>query len=329
MNATVNTSYDPSNFKGLDSIAAQAAEQLSKVKGGAGQLKKDLEVLAGKGGNLQPDFQMSKPDGGQALRMFTLGELADSAMHEVTPQSVDPSAVSDILFGRYGLVRKAGGGRHKHLMEDIEVAYVMNLAANTCIGPIITSGRHRTLALQIMLKAAGIEGYRNFQIRCSVIQVNSQDQVQDRIISANTGSRDFSRAEIRERLGSGKGVLLTSLQSIDSTLLQVNNTGEFKAAFAAYVKLLAADLQLNFFTPAQYADSGNSLWNELEKLRPNGGTFSAWIKEKKEERFRLVMNAVRSALPTAVGQAQHNPIRGSKSSKIAKALAPMVATKCF
>ena len=327
MNASTKVAYDPSNFPALAFIQECATDQMTRAKGGAGELKRKIDNLPSK--NLCEGFQIQKPDGGAALRLFTLGELAESAELEVTPQAVDSAAVEDILFGRYGLIRKTGGGRADRLMEDIEVAYIEDLKANTVIGPIITSGRHRTLALQIMLKAAGYEAYQKFQIRCSVVFVGSQDEVQDRIISANTGSRDFSRAEIRERLGSSSGVTLLSCESIEATILQANKTADFKAAFSAYVKLLSAELQLNNFTPAQYSDSGNSLWNELEKLRPEGSTFAKWIKADKEGRFRSVMNSVRQALPTAVNQALHNPAVGSKAGKIAKALAPAVAAQCF
>ena len=326
MNASTKVSYDPSNFPALASIEERATEMMNRVKDGAAVLKAKITKVAGTGGDLTPEFQVIKPDGG---RSFTLGELAESAEHEVTPQSVDPKAVDDILFGRYGLIRKTGGGRADRLMEDIEVAYIKDVAAGTTNGPIITSGRHRTLALQIMLKAAGMIGYSDFKVRCSVINVASQGQVQDRIISANTGSRDFSRAEIRERIGSGGDVVLTSCKTIEATILLADKSEEFKAAFSAYLKLLAAELQLNHFTPAQYSDSGNSLWNELGKLRPEGGTITKWIKADKEGRFLGVMNSVRQTLPTAVNQALHNPASGSKAGKIAKALAPVVAAQCF
>ena len=329
MNASTKVTYDPSNFPELASIEERAAELLFRPKGGAAELQKKIRQIANAGGNLTPDLQIAKPDGGAALRSFTLGELADSADQEVTGQSIDPKAINDVLFGQYGLIRKTGGGRAKHLMEDIEVAYVKDVAAGTTQGPIITSGRHRTLALQILLKAAGMAGYRDCTVRCSVITLSSQDEVQDRIISANTGSRDFSRAEIRERLGSVNGAVLTSCDNIERTILQANTASDLKAAFSAYIKLMAVELSLNSFTPAQYSDAGNSLWSQLEKLRPNDGTFTKWITEDKEGRFNGVMAAARQGLPTAVNQALHNPARGSKAGKIAKALAPMVAAKCF
>ena len=329
MTASTKVSYDPSNFPALASIADRAADLLDRAKDGAAALKTKIVKTASSGADLAPEFQIIKPDGGSALRSFTFGELADSAEHEITPQAVDPSAVEEILFGRYGLIRKTGGGRADRLMDDIEVAYIKDVAAGTTIGPIITSGRHRTLALQLMLKAAGMAGYREFKVRCSVVIVASQEQIQERIIAANIGSRSFPRAEIRERQGSSSGVNLTSCQAIEATILQANKTDDLKAAFSAYVKLLSVELRLNSFTPAQYSDSGNSLWNELDKLRPENGTLAKWVKADKEGRFRSVMTAVRQTLPTAVNQALHSPASGSKAGKIAKALAPMVAAQCF
>jgi hypothetical protein len=41
------------------------------------------------------------------------------------------------------------------------------------------------------------------------------------------------------------------------------------------------------------------------------------------------MQAVEEYLLDAVGRAQQDPARGSKASKIAKALAPSVARRCF
>lgn len=327
--ATTQVAYDLSNFPALNPVVEKATEILNRPKGGGIKFKSHLHKLAVLGGNLTTDCQVNKPDGGSALRTFTLGELADSAKHEVTPQSVDPKAVSDILFGTYGLIRKSGGGRAERLMEDIEVAFIKDLVLGTTVGPIITSGRHRTLALQVMIKAAGIASYQDFSVRCAVIILPTQAAVQDRIISANIGSRDFSRSEIRERVGSASGLVLNSRSSIDITILQAKSNNDVKAAFSAYVKLIAADLGLATFTPAQFSDAGNSLWNALEKERPEGGTFSRWIRADLDGRFSKVMAAVNQSLPTASSQALHDSRLGSKAGKVAKALAPLVAAQCF
>jgi len=329
MSASIQNSYNPNEIESLAPLIEKATELMNMPKGGAAELKRAVQNHVATSGSLQARFQIKKPDGGSALREFTFEQLADGAEAESVPQAVDVEAVSNILFGRDGLIKKFGGGRADRLMEDIEVCYVRDLIADTVTGPIITSGRHRNLALQILLLAAGINGYRSIKVRCSVIEVNSLQEAQQRIISANTGSRDFSRAEIRERIGSTGGVSLLSCETIQGTILQANNAKDFKAAFSAFVKYLAADLQLNHFTPTQYSDAGNSLWNELEKARPEGGTFSKWIKTDKEGRFRCVMSSVKTALPNAVIKAQHNPLNGAKCAKIAKALAPSVVAACF
>ena len=64
--------------------------------------------------------------------------------------------------------------------------------------------------MQIMLHAAGAEydEIKDIKIRVSEIHVMDKEELQRRIISANTGSRSFSRAEIRERMGSSGGVQL-------------------------------------------------------------------------------------------------------------------------
>ena len=149
----------------LAPIREEAVKTLNAPKGGAKKLKDDLQNLGRNGADLTQNFQIAKPPGGNALRTFTLGELADSAENEVVGQAVDPKAVNEILFGRYGLIKKTGGGRTDRLMEDIEVAYIKDFALGTTIGPIITSGRHRTLALQIMLEEeVGLALYRDFTI---------------------------------------------------------------------------------------------------------------------------------------------------------------------
>ena len=139
-------------------------------------------------------------------RMFTIKELCDSVQHETSQQRIMASAVDDILFGSDGLISRAGGGRADYLMEDIEVAYIVQPSKGVEIGPIITSGRNRLLALQIALKAAApTSSLDDVQLRCSTVKFSSRDDVERRIVAANMGSRSMARAEIRERKAGSKG----------------------------------------------------------------------------------------------------------------------------
>ena len=327
VNANMNTSYELSNYEQLlASVIEKAKAEMNKEKGGAKALKsKILEAV--QGNRFFLEYQVQKPDEG---RKFELRELCNSYVHETTQQLIDPRAVEKILFGPDGLIRKAGGGRAPYLMEDIEVGYIKDAVAGTTVGPIITSGRNRTLALQIMLHAAGVapEGIAMVKVRTSVIEVQNATEIQRRIISANTGSRDFSRAEIRERMGSASGVDLIDRASISSTIKFAKDVKAFKAALGAYIKDAAFAQSMNTLTPAQYSDAGNGLWNMLAKAnKPDGKTFYSWAKADTS-RFVQIAQAAEQALPGAVNNAIAQTTAGPLATKLAKALAPVVANRC-
>ena len=326
-NANMNTSYELSNYEQLlSSVIAKAETEMNKDKDGAARLK-NIILESIRANNFVGVHQVRKPEAG---RLLTIGELCESYIYETTQQSIDPHAVEKILFGPDGLIRKAGGGRSPYLMEDIEVGYITDPVAGTSIGPIITSGRNRTLALQIMLKAAGVqsEGIKNLKIRVSVIQVSTAEELQRRIISANIGSRDFSRAEIRERMGSAGGLQLINRETISQTIPLAKSAKSFQAALGAWFKDSAVSMGLNTLTPAQYSDAGNSVWNILyKKNKPEGKTLYTWIKQDTT-RFIEIARAAESALPVAVSSVVAQKAAGPLASKLAKVLAPIIANKC-
>ena len=327
LNANNDTSYELSNYESiLSGLIAEVEAEMNRSKGGAAKLRSDL-IAAIQADNFIGAYQVKKPE---SSRQMTIGELCDSYKYENTQQLIDPRAVRKILFGPDGLVRRSGGGRAPYLMEDIEVGFIYDPIAGTATGPVITSGRNRTIALQIMLRGAGLkpEAVKNLKVRVSVIQVATPEELQRRIISANTGSRDFSRAEIRERMGSVGGVQLIDRFTIEQTINMARGQNNFKAAMGAWLKDAAYSSGLNTFTSAQYSDAGNSLWNTLaRKNKPNGGTFYSWVKNDVR-RFVEVARAAEMALPSAVNQARNSNASGSVASKLTTALLPAVAVSC-
>jgi hypothetical protein len=166
------------------------------------------------------------------------------------------------------------------------------------------------------------------KVRVSVIQVATAEELQRRIISANTGARDFSRAEIRERLGASGGVQLLDRRTIAETISLAGSEKTFKAALGAWVKDAAISSGLDGLTPAQYSDAGNSLWNTLSKKnKPEGRTLYSWAKENTE-RFLTVARAAEEALPSAVAVVTSQKKAGALAPKLAAALAPVVANRC-
>lgn len=320
-------SYALSNFKQpLGSIIDKVQADMNKPGNGASLKPAILDAVQNE--NFVGMFQVKKPELG---RRMTIGELCGSYKHESTLQFIDPNAVTKILYGPHGLVHKAGGGRAKYLMEDIEVGFVYDNINDISIGPIITSGRNRLLALQIILQCAGlVDGaIANLKIRVSVIQVNNMKEIQERIISANTGSRDFSRAEIRERMGASGCVQLLNRETIADTIAQAETEKVLQAALGAWIKGAAVASGLNTLTASQYSDAGNSLWNLLaKKNKPEGRSFYAWVCQQKRDRFLQIAHAAQDGLPVAVATAINNPKGGGMAPKLAAALAPVVANRC-
>lgn len=327
INANMNTSYALSNFEGiLAGVIAKAEAEMNKPKGGAVKLKQDLRKAI-EASNFIGTFQIRKPNEG---RQMTIGELCDSYKNESTQQVIDPKAVERILFGPDGLIRKPGGGRSPYLMEDIEVGYIYDSFQGTNFGPVITSGRNRTLAIQVMLRAAGMPeaAIMKLPIRVSPVQVKNPQELQRRIISANTGSRDFSRAEIRERMSSTSGVEMIDRRSIEQTISLAKNEQAFKGALGAWLKEASIESGLNTFTPAQYSDAGNSLWNKLANAnKPNGATFYSHIKSDCS-RFIELARAAEKALPASVAMASTSKAAGPISTKLVNAMLPTVAQAC-
>lgn len=307
-----------------DDLAAVIAKAIAEMQGSAAKFSAQIRQSV-TSGNFISNHQITKP--GEA-RKFTIGELCATKANEDLHQAIDPEAVSKILFGPDGLIKKSGGGRFPYLMDDIEVAYVYDAFNGSNEGPWITSGRNRTMALQIMLRAAGMspDAISNLQVRVSVVQCKTRDEVQRRIINANTGSRNFSRAETRERMGSTSGVQFFSCESILETVQFGNNQDTYKAAFGSYLRQAAESLGLNSMSPSQYSDAGNSLWNKLKREYPKNEefkTFYAWVKADSA-RFGACCKAAESSLAGAVALVAQQKSAGAKSSKLAAALAPAV-----
>jgi|TARA_R100000149_G_C5872005_1_gene135913 hypothetical protein len=321
ISANFDVSYELRNYPQLEPLINKAKEIL----------KTDYKFCARLSDSLHNDcfdtnHQISKES--DKPKRLTIGELCDSYKYETVAQQIDPKAVSDILFGSDGLIRKKGGGRFPYLMEDIEVAQVQT-GVFTFEGPIISSGRNRLLALQIMLYAAGApeEHISNCNIRVNFVKMNSHEELQRRIISANTGSRTFSRSEIREREGARNGVLFVTKDEIKRTIDCATNQKSFSSAVGAYLKLVAADLREDYLTPAQYSTAGTNLWNRLNKeIRPNNQTFYSYIRSNTE-RFNRLVEHIETLFPTSILQLKSDLSSGQKTTKLAKILFEPVSSK--
>lgn len=271
-------------------------------------------------------FQISKPGEAQTL---TIGQLCESAQHETVSQALDIKAIRRILFGPNGLVHKAGGGAFPYLQEDIEVGFICNFMTGERKGPIVTSGRNRTIALQAFIMGAAEEitqaAVNQIPVRVSVVNFKTPQELQARIISANMGSRDMSRAEARERMASASGLDLRDTEGILRSWTFLSKEDGFRGALAAFIKLEAGEQNLQNLSPDQWSDTGTSLFNKLKSEYTGEAKFTDYLKSVDGAKWTALLTTIRGALP-AVNGTDMRGLTGSYSARAAKVLLPMVSS---
>jgi hypothetical protein len=317
MTTAINRSYDLANWSELSSKLEKATEKMTDT-----QRRLIINALDNVGGTTVSGLiQVPTND---TRRMYTFQELFDSVKNELGQQRIMDSAVDDILFGTDGLIFRAGGGRADHLMEDIEVAYIEKPSKGITVGPIITSGRNRLMALQILLKSASPEALINqVKIRCSTISLPDRDSVERRIVAANMGSRSMAQAEIRERKAGGKGLNTSSREALIESLEGASSNKVYAPAFGALVRLCATTKNLPLLSVDQFAASGVSVYNALVKANKDLNSRVDTDTDLLVKLADCACENIQAALP----EVEANRARGAKSHKLARILTRKVAER--
>ena len=318
--ASFHTSYDLPNFQGI--LAPVLSKATAAVTDG---LRSDFARALEYSGDrvLMERFQLPLARGCQGA-VFTIGELNDSYVNEVTAQVILPDSVEKILLGNDGLIKRSGGGRARYLLQDIQVGYIkdpQDSEAET-VGPIVISGRNRLVALQAFLSLACPRlDVRNVQLRCMVYSFTTRTALEDAIVAANSG-RDFPRSEKREKKATAGGLDLSSKKSIRNTLPGYSKQPPANAIVGTWIKMTASEQQLNTLTGPQLSDAGASLINRLAKdIKPNGMTLGAWFKEDGR-RLIALCEALEPKLAAGIKAATSDPAVGKLSTKLAHRLLP-------
>jgi hypothetical protein len=310
-----NVPYRPENFADLEPIQAKAAELMPE------KLKRAVfKAVQGGDHQFSNEFQIDSAD---EQRSYALQQLINSYENETDLQRIDPKSSESILFGPNGMIRRRGGGSPALLTEDIEVGYIDD-RFNPIIGPVITSGRNRLLALQIFIKAAapGVR-YDSIKIRCSTRNFKSRDELARRIVQANTESRNMNRAETRERRAGAKGLNTTSRAGLIDSLPNITKIDDLATAFGGFIKLCAIEQSLNGLTLDQYSAAGVTAYGHLRKA--NKG-LNKRISDDTAVLVKMADSAC-AALPALVEQAMADKSRGPKNNKLARLLAAEIARR--
>lgn len=311
-NAT-NVPYLLDNFSELEPIRAKAAEMFPD------KLKRQVaKALQGNDHAFSNEFQIDSADD---QRTYTLQELINSYENETDLQRIAPKSVDEILFGPNGLIRRRGGGGPATLMEDIEIGFVDD-RCNPVIGPVITSGRNRLLAIQVFITSA-VPGARidTIRLRCSTKKFKSRDDMARRIIQANTEARTMGRAEARERRAGAKGLNTSSRASLIESLPTITKIDDLATALGGFIKLCAIEQNLNGLTLDQYSAAGVTAYGHLRKANKD---LSKRISVNTDELIKMADTAC-SALPYLVVRAIEDKSRGPKNGKLARLLAGEIA----
>lgn len=310
-----NVPYRPENFPELMPIRAKAAELFpDKLK------RQVIKALQGNDHAFSNEFQIDSAD---EQRTYTLGELINSHENETDWQRLESKSADSILFGPNGMIRRRGGGSPCPLMEDIEIGFVDD-RINPVIGPVITSGRNRLIALQIFIEAA-LPGARidDIRIRCSTKRFKSRDEMARRIVQANTESRSMGRAEARERRAGAKGLNTSSRPALIESLPNIVKVDDLATAFGGFIKLCAIEQNLNTLTLDQYSAAGVTAYGHLRKANRD---LSKRISSNTDELVRMADTAC-AALPALVLQVMGDKSRGPKNSKLARLMAAEIAKR--
>lgn len=265
-------------------------------------------------------FQIEAP-ASERQRFYSFGELIESYQNETEPQRIIAANVREVLLGPLGMFRRLGGGSPMPLQRDLLIGWIVQRSENIEIGPIIAGGRHRFMALQILIKAAAPNAdISKLLLRCSTRHFRTRDELV-RAIFADQEGRTMSRAEKRER--GAVGLDMTSMDGLRSCLAALKRD-DYPVALGGFVRLCAIEKGLDGLTLDQFAAAGVTAYNTLK--RHNKGLNQRVYDSQGSMLADLGETACR-CLPTVLSEVAQDKSRGPKNSKLAKALACYLAMR--
>lgn len=307
--------YRIENFAELTPLLEKAQQAMS-VK-----LKSDIIRAIDDGDDgFSRAFQLEAPST-ERQRTYSIGELAESHRQEEHYQRLIPEQIEEVLFGRLGMIRRIGGGSPMRLQRDLLIGWIVRHSENVEIGPIIAGGRHRFMALQIMLLAAAPNAnIDSLALRCMTRQFRTRDDLV-RAVFADQEGRVMTRAEKREREASGLN--MTSRDSLMASLPQLKRD-DYSTALGGFVKLCAIEENLDQLTLDQFAAAGVTAYNLLKKH--NKG-LNQRVYESNGKMLATFGEASCRSLTTLLSTVLADNSRGPKNSKLAKAIARTIAAQ--
>lgn len=174
----------------------------------------------------------------ECIELMSIGELAETKTYEHSAQFIDIKAAHKVLFGSYGIV-KASNGPARRLALPIQVTYTKGEFDGAPHSPIITSGRHRLLSLQILLNACGLTQAEIDAVNVRVTSCVVKDEKDfAMIMETNNSSRRQSTHELSVHKLSSFHVTTNDLEELlDGAATVSGKSSQHGAVFAQAVAL--------------------------------------------------------------------------------------------
>lgn len=267
-----------------------------------------------------PDY-LQFPSATEA-ELMTLGDLAATAKNEYNEQFIDARALRKVLFGRYGIAKATLKGVDQcRLGLPIQVCYRRPQYTTQLTMPVISSGRHRLLAIQALLLAAGCdeEQINATTVRISSIVVQNDEQF-SQLMENNNTSRNQSSHELKVHSLSGKGINTADLETLLEFTYRANDATTQADFFAQAVSLAtrgSSDAGFAF-------NVAKKAWGLVKAANKDN---KQWVKAlfSTGESVAEVAEIVAKAIPAAQRHASEDPLVKNLVEPVAGELSRIVA----
>ena len=306
-------SYDIREVDFGDDLISEVAGILSE------DFKSSLRQVVAQGS--LPDF-LQLPSASDSPELMAIGELADTGKNEEAEQFIDQNALRKVLIGRYGIARSSlKGVENCKLALPIQVSYLRAPYTTQLTRPVISSGRHRGLAVQALLLAAGIpwQEVRAAKLRVTTVVV-ADDKQFSQLMENNNTSRSQSQHELKVHSLSGKGIPTSDIETMLEFCYRATDAATQSEFFSQLVSLIARGSSDSSFA---FTVSKNA-WGMVKTANRADRSYIKELFSDADDLSR-VADVVARAIPKASKEAQDNPLVRNIATPVSRSIAKVLA----
>lgn len=254
--------------------------------------------------------------------LMSLGDLSVTGKNEDAEQFIDERALRKVLIGRYGIAHSTQKGQEAcRLGLPIQVCYRRPPYTSQLTSPVISSGRHRLLAVQTLLLAAGVAwaDIQKSTLRITTVVV-ADDKQFSQLMENNNTSRNQSQHELKVHSLSGKGIPTGDTE----TMLEFAYRATDSATQVEFFSQLVSLLSHGGSDPSFAFSVSKTAWGYVKRANTAD---KGYIKELFADPSDLsrIAEAIARAVPKLSRQAQENQLVRNIATPVARALATLLA----